>query len=273
MRPCVRLLIPLLAVLTAGAPAAVRSQSGNAMRGLALLTNFRDSLPAHSGNGLRCVSCHLENGTRARAMPWTGTLSRYPRYRSRPGYEETIERRINECIARSLAGKMLREDSRDMRDMVAYIATLDRTPRAAAVDSVTIRGRVAAGRTDYARSCARCHGERGQGMPGLAPAVWGAASYSIGAGMARQHTLATFLRHNMPLDGADTLSAQRAADIAAFVLSKARQDHPGKERDWPRGDPPPDVAYATSAARRAGKPMPPLRPLLPRRVLPDSLPR
>lgn len=274
MRQLLRALFVLVPVLIAGSAALAGAQAGNAVRGLALLTNFRDSLPAASGNGLRCVSCHLENGTRGRAMPWTGTLARYPRYRSRPGYEETIERRINECIARSLAGRMLHEDSRDMRDMVAYIATLNDAPRHDGVDTVKLSGDVARGRRGYARTCARCHGADGQGMPALnAPAVWGASSFSIGAGMARQNTLATFLRHNMPFDGADTLSAQRAADIAAYVLTKARQDHPGKERDWPRGDPPPDVAYTTTAARLAGKPLPPARPLLRRRVSPDSLSR
>jgi thiosulfate dehydrogenase len=105
----------------------------------------------------------------------------------------------------------------------------------------------------------------------VAPAVWGSESYAIGAGMARQYTLATFVRHNMPFDHADTLTAQEAADIAAYVLTQPRQDHPGKERDWPKGDPPVDVAYATAAAAAAGKPSPSERPLLPRRVSPDSL--
>jgi thiosulfate dehydrogenase len=265
-----RRVFSLLMLLSA--PVAARAQSGDAARGLALLTNFRDSLPANSGNGLRCVSCHLDNGTRGRAMPWTGTAARYPRYRSRPGYEETLERRINECIARSLAGRMVHENSRDMRDMVAYITTLNASPRRDVVDTVKLAGSVPRGRSGYARTCARCHGPEGQGIRALnAPAVWGAGSYSIGAGMARQYTLATFLKHNMPYDGSDTLSSQGAADIAAYVLTRARQDHPGKERDWPRGDPPADVAYATTAARRAGKPMPPARALLRRRVSPDSL--
>jgi thiosulfate dehydrogenase len=253
-------------------PLTAHSQPGDPVRGLALLSAFRDSLPANSGNELRCVSCHLENGTRGRAMPWTGTSARYPRYRSRPGYDETLARRVNECIARSLAGKMLREDSREMRDMITYIETLNTLPRHDRVDTVKLAGNTVRGRRGYAQSCARCHGAEGQGMPALAaPAVWGAGSYSVGAGMARQYTLATFLRHNMPYDGADTLTAQRAADIAAYILTRARQDHPGKERDWPRGDPPADVAYRTTAASRAGKPQPPVRPLLRRRVSPDSL--
>ncbi len=267
LRTVVLLLVtPFVVGCSERAPAAT---SGNAERGLALVTEFRDSLPAHSGNALRCVSCHLDNGTRPTAMSWLGTAARYPRYRARPGYEETLARRVNECIARSLAGRMLPEDGQEMRDMLAYLETLRAMPRPAAVDSVKLVGDVARGDLGYAKSCARCHGTSGAGMP-VAPAVWGSDSYAIGAGMARQFTLATFVRHNMPFDHADTLTAQEAADIAAFVLTQPRQDHPGKERDWPKGDPPVDVAYTTSAAAAAGKPLPPARPLLPRRVSPDS---
>ncbi|QJR35044.1 c-type cytochrome [Gemmatimonas groenlandica] len=263
------LLTPLLIGCAEHAPAPT---AGNAERGLALVTAFRDSLPEHSGNALRCVSCHLDNGTRPTAMSWQGTAARYPRYRARPGYEETLARRVNECIARSLAGRMLPEDGQDMRDMLAYLETMRSSPRPAPVDSVKLVGVAARGDIGYAGQCARCHGAGGAGVPAMAaPAVWGSESYAIGAGMARQYTLATFIRHNMPFDHADTLTAQEAADIAAFVLTRPRQDHPGKERDWPKGDPPVDVAYATTAAAAAGKPMPPDRPLLARRVSPDSL--
>lgn len=256
----------------AAAQATVQPAVGDPVRGLALMTNFRDSLPRFSGNRLRCVSCHLDNGTRPTAMSWQGSAARYPRYRARPGYEETLARRVNECIARSLAGKMLHEDGRDMRDMLAYLETLRSMPRPGAVDSVKLAGNPLRGGREFARSCARCHGAKGQGTT-IAPAAWGTASYSIGAGMARQYTLATFVRHNMPFDHAVTLTDQQAADVAAFVILQPRQDHPGKERDWPNADPPSDVAYATTAARAAGKPLPPARPLLRRRVSPDSLSR
>lgn len=242
---------------------------GNAQRGLALLNNFRDSLPTHSGNALRCTSCHLDNGTRG--LPWLGSATKYPQYRARPGYSENMERRINECIARSLAGKMIPEAGRDMQDMVAYMESLRNQPRPPDNPQVKLVGQVASGRDGYAGQCTRCHGANGEGVKGLAPAVWGPESYSVGAGMARQFTLATFVRHAMPYDRATVLSDQQSADIAAFVLTQARQDHPGKERDWPNGDPPADVAYATDSASRAGKPMPPARQLLPRRVSQDSL--
>lgn len=265
------LLFLLMALPAASQTSQPRAApQGDPVRGLALLTNFRDSLPRHSGNGLRCVSCHLENGTRASAMPWLGSVTRYPRFRARPGYEETMERRVNECIARSLAGRMLHEDSREMRDMVAYLETLRDRPRPSGVDTVRLAGNVARGRRTYAGTCARCHGPNGQGLP-TGPALWGTGSFSIGAGMARQSLFATFVRHNMPFDHAVTLTDQQAADVAAFVLVQPRQDHPGKERDWPKGDAPADIAYATTGTRAAGRTVPPARPLLRRRVAPDSL--
>lgn len=248
--------------------AKTEAKGGDAVRGKALLTAFRDSLPKNSGNALRCTSCHLDDGTRAIAMPWLGTAPRYPRYRSRRGSEETLAQRVNECVTRSLAGRMLPEEGRDMRDMLAYLDSLGKAPRPTGPDTVKLVGNVPSGKRVYASTCVRCHGPAGAG--GLAPAVWGAKSYSIGAGLARQTVLATFVRWNMPYDHKDTLSDQQSADVAAYVLSRPRQDHPGKARDWPKGDPPNDVAYATDGARAAGKPLPKKRPVLPRRVQPTA---
>jgi len=236
----------------------------DAARGLALLQHFNDSLPRNGGNALRCASCHLDDGRRDSAMPWIGVTTRYPKYRARKGAVESIEQRVNECITRSLAGRALAEDGREMQDMVAYMQTLQVTRAIARPDSVRLDGDPRQGAGAYAVTCARCHGPKALGA--LAPAVVGPQSYSIGAGMARQRVLATFLRWNMPHDMPGTLAVQDAADIAAWVLRQPRPDHPGKERDWPNGDAPVDVAYATDAARARGVPLPPPRPLLRRRV-------
>jgi thiosulfate dehydrogenase len=250
-----------------GATTQTVTVDGDSARGLALMSAFRDSLPQNSGNTLRCASCHLEAGLRAEAMPWIGSAATYPRFRSRSGEIETLAMRVNDCIARSLAGKMIPEDSRDMRDMLAYLQSIGKTKRPEGVDTITLVGYGDLGEEQYASTCARCHGAAGEGTV-IAPAVWGADSYSIGAGMARQKMFATFIRHNMPFDKPGTLSAQEAANIAAYVLSKPRQDYPGKEKDWPKGDAPRDVAYATDGARAAGKPLPPERPVLARRISP-----
>jgi thiosulfate dehydrogenase len=105
----------------------------------------------------------------------------------------------------------------------------------------------------YAAECARCHGAAGEGTI-IAPPVWGDSSYNIGAGMARIRTMAAFLRRNMPYDRPGSLTDQQAYDLAAYVNGQPRPDYPGKELDWPFGDPPPDVAYPTNAARDRSSP-------------------
>lgn len=240
----------------------------NAVRGLAVLQHFNDSLPRNRGNALRCTSCHLDDGRRGAAMSWIGVTSRYPKYRSRRGSIETIEQRVNECVGRSLAGRMLPVDGDAMRDIVAYFDSLKVEPLPSRPDTVRLIGDTVRGARAYLATCARCHAANGAGA--IAPAVFGVRSYSVGAGMSRQNTLATFLRWNMPYDKPGTLAAQDAADIAAYVLRRPRQDHPGKERDWPNGDAPADVAYATDGARAKGVALPQPRPLLRRRVAPAA---
>lgn len=252
---------------TARADSTSRVVTGNAVRGLALLNAFRDSLPDHSGNGLRCTSCHLLNGTSPTALPWLGSAARYPRMRGRSAVMEDLAYRINDCITRSLAGQELPSESIDMRDMLAYMETLRSAERPSEQDTVKLAGHATAGANVYALECARCHGAHGEGTL-LATALWGAESYSIGAGMSRQWTIATFVKNNMPVDKAGSLSAQQAADVAAYVLAQPRQDYPNKELDWPKGNPPSDAAYPTDAARALGKPMPPEPHVLPRRVPP-----
>jgi thiosulfate dehydrogenase len=224
-------------------------------RGRALLTHTRDSLPRHVGNALVCTNCHQQNGTLADGMPWVGVYARFPQYRSRAGVTNVIEDRVNDCFKRSLNGTPLAPDSRDMRDIVAYMAFLSTgypvgaetegqgLPRLAPLVGDTVRGT-----TIYTMRCARCHGVEGEGTV-LAPPVWGSRSYNIGAGMARVRTAATFIKHWMPQDSAGVLSAQESFDVAAYIDSRPRPDFKGKERDWPHGDPPPDVAYETDAAR------------------------
>ena len=238
----------------------------DAKRGLALLQHFRDSLPRNGGNALRCTSCHLEDGRRGQAMSWIGVTARFPIYRRRRGSVESIEQRVNECVARSLAGRMLNTDGDAMHDIVAYLDSLGREPVPARPDTVLLVGDTVRGKSAFAATCARCHGANGGGA--LAPAVYGTRSYSIGAGLARQNVLATFLRWNMPQDQPGTLDAQTSADIAAFVLRQPRPDHPGKEHDWPNGDPPVDVGYITDGAKAKGIALPPARPVLRRRVAP-----
>jgi thiosulfate dehydrogenase len=225
-------------------------------RGRAIMLATGDSLPGHVGNRLACGNCHLDAGTRASSGSWVGAFATFPQYNARAGRVIRIEDRVNECLRRSLNGVPLAEDGRDMTDVVAYLAFLSSgVPHGS--DPAWLGYRrlrpcvpdTGAGARLFATACVRCHGPAGEGT-NVAPPLWGPQSYAIGAGMARIHTAAAFIRWNMPFDQAGTLSDQQAYDVAAFVLSHSRPDTPGKERDWPNGDPPPDAAYPTLAGRR-----------------------
>ncbi len=225
-------------------------------RGLALLSNTRDSLPANVGNALRCVSCHLEAGRRANALPWVGVLARFPQYRTRNALVNQIEDRVNDCLERSLAGRPLPRDSEQMRAIVAYFEFLSRgVPYGRKIvgqGAPAIRAEVANaanGETVYAASCVRCHGASGEGTE-LAPPLWGAQSYNNGAGMGRASTAAAFIHANMPLDGPN-LSAQQALDVATYINAQPRPVFARASADWPFGGAPVDVPYAT-AGRSVG---------------------
>lgn len=223
-------------------------------RGLALVTQTRDSLRAYVGGNLNCVSCHLDEGRRGNAAPLAGAFARYPKFMDRSGAVVTIEDRVNYCFTRSLAGSKLPSDSREMQDIVAYLAYISKgVPNGEHIRSEglakmpDLSGDSTRGRKLFTDNCARCHGGDGAGMAPAFPALWGPKSFSVGASMARQERAASFIRHNMPFDRPGTLTDQQAFDIAAYVTSMPRPDSPGKETDWPTGGAPRDVPYDTKS--------------------------
>lgn len=224
-------------------------------RGRALLAATSDSLPGHVAAQLRCTSCHLDEGTRVNAAPLVGVYARFPQFRDRSASVATIQDRVNDCFERSMNGRALAHDSRDMRDIVAWLAFLSRgapvqrdtsprgIPLLAAMPADEERG----SRT-FTMRCAACHGMDGQGTP-AGPPLWGPKSFNVGASMARLRTAASFIKYNMPNDRPGTLSEQEAFDLAAYVNSHARPDLAGKENDWPNGDAPEDVPYSTAGRK------------------------
>jgi len=225
-------------------------------RGRALLAATPDSLPHNVGGELRCTSCHLDDGTRVNAAPLVGVYARFPQFRDRSNSVAIIEDRVNDCFQRSMNGRALPYDSREMRDIVAWLAFLSRgapvhrdtTPRGIRL-LPAMTPDTAAGRTEFATTCAACHGMDGQGTP-AGPPLWGPKSFNIAASMARLRTAASFIKHNMPNDRPGILTAQQAFDLAAYVNSHSRPDLVGKENDWPKGDAPSDVPYQTSGRTR-----------------------
>lgn len=224
-------------------------------RGRALLRNTRDSLPRHVRASLTCTNCHMADGTQKDAMPLIGSYARFPQYRARSARLDRIENRINDCFERSMNGRALDWDGRDMRDMVAYLAFLSTgfpvglemegqgVPALAPLPGDTIGGKAV-----FAASCAICHGPDGRGTV-AGPPLWGPESYNIGAGMARINTAARFIHHLMPRDRPGSLTPQQSFDVATYVNTRPRPDFARKVNDWPKGGAPPDVAYETLEAR------------------------
>lgn len=224
-------------------------------RGKAILTATRDSMPENAASKLNCSSCHLDAGMRKNGLLLAGVYSRYPQYRTRTGGVVTLETRINDCFERSLNGRALDRTSSAMTDLVAYMWFISRgVPVGGKIDGQGTKplavkaGDSLRGQATYATNCVTCHGSDGGGTMS-APPLWGAHSFNIGAGMARQQTAASFIRYNMPFDRPGVLSDQQAADIAAYLDTRSRPDFRGKENDWPNGDAPPDVPYKVGSAK------------------------
>ena len=222
-------------------------------RGLALIRFTPESLPQYVKSNMRCVSCHENDGTKATAAPLTGSHARFPKYLSRSGTVVTLADRVNFCMTRSLAGTALPLDSREMEDILAYLAFISHDVpvgrHLSAADGLlsmkdTLVGDTLRGHTLFTATCAICHQADGAGHSPI-PALWGPGSITIEASMARHERAASFIFHNMPQTAPGSLTEQQAFDLAAYIDSHPRPDAPMKENDWPHGGAPRDVPYAT----------------------------
>ncbi|MFC5474924.1 c-type cytochrome [Paraherbaspirillum soli] len=228
---------------------------GEAIRaGQRLLTDTHKLLPQNVGNGLNCTSCHLNGGKTQNAAPWVGIWGVFPEYRSRSGKVITLQERVNDCFQRSMNGKPLAFDSREMNAILSYMQWLSST----VPTNVSVKGRgfgaidqklkpdAKHGAQVYAEKCASCHAADGGGLKNPAggyvfPPLWGADTFNVGAGMARTYTAAAFVKHNMPLGQGGSLSDQQALDIAEFFTHQPRPAYAGQAGDWPNGDRPKDA--------------------------------
>ena len=249
-------------------------------RGLALVTHTADSLPAYAPGRINCTNCHLNGGRNPDAAPIAGSQARFPKYMERTGAVIGLADRVNYCFTRSLAGNKLPVESREMQDILAYLAWLStgvpvgegkKLPGAGGIAELpdALTGDKARGATVFAAKCASCHGPDGAGNPAMppgVPALWGPRSFSVGASMARQGKAASFIWHNMPFGVGKSLTPREAFDVAAYVTSQPRPDSPGKEKDWPAGGTPKDVPYSTKGHEAY---LPP--PVLPRQHAEQSI--
>jgi thiosulfate dehydrogenase len=212
-----------------------------------------DSLPRYAFGNIQCSSCHIDAGRTRGAAGLLGVAARFPKYMDRTGAVISLQDRVNYCFTRSLAGRRIPTDSREMTDIVAYLSFISTgVPTGAHVlgegmpKMPQLTGDSARGAQIFSTTCIACHGPEGKGMPPAIPALWGKSSFSIGASMAREERAASFIRHFMPQNKRGSLTDQQAFDVAAFVDSHARPDSPAKGSDWPNGGAPADVPYNTA---------------------------
>src|SRR6218665_1139638 len=66
-------------------------------------------------NGMNCQNCHLQAGTQPWGNNYFAVYSTYPRFRARSGTKESIVKRVNDCLERSLNGKALDSTSYEMQ--------------------------------------------------------------------------------------------------------------------------------------------------------------
>jgi thiosulfate dehydrogenase len=219
-----------------------------------------------AGNNLACQNCHLRAGTQAYAMPMTGVWGQFPQYRAREGMVDTLEERINGCMQRSMNGRALSLESREMRAFSSYMRWLSTgvPDGAKLLGAGTLQIKEPARAADprrgakiYAQVCAACHGANGLGQraqKGLGyqfPPLWGPDSYNNGAGMSRLLTLAAYAQHNMPLGttfDVPVLTDEQAYDVAGYIVSQDRPKKANLDEDFPiRLQKPIDTPYGPYA--------------------------
>jgi thiosulfate dehydrogenase len=220
----------------------------------------------HMNSRLACASCHIGAGVEPGNLSLATAFPKYPRFSARSGGNETIQDRINGCMMRSMNGRALAEDSREMISMVAYLRFL------ADQDAGTGSARKKAheppafqtpkraadlnnGEQVFGKRCAACHGKDGAGLAAakdlvhgfVFPPLWGPNGFNDGAGMHRVLTAAKFVKARMPLGNAD-LDDDQAFDVAAYFNSRPRPHMEGLERDYPdRTKKPIDTGYGPYA--------------------------
>lgn len=232
--------------------------------GKRLLNETARLLPDHVGDKLNCNSCHLGEGKVNYSAPYINTINDYPTFKPRAGKVIDIVQRINGCFQRSMNGKPLAPESREMQAMIAYMDWLrngvpkgDRVKvvNAGPIDMSLVPDPVR-GEQIYARECATCHGANGEGMKDQAgnfifPPLWGDESFNIGAGMARTYKAAAFVKYSMPmsinqkhpLGQGGVLSDQDAVDVSEFFTHQPRPGFAKTAGDWPNQPKPKDARY------------------------------
>ncbi len=202
-------------------------------------------------NGMNCQNCHLDAGTKPFGNNYGAVFSMYPKFRDRSGAMESIFKRVNDCLQRSLNGKALDTNSKEMQAILAYMKWVGgnvlkgEKPIGSGIVDLPFLNRAAdpvKGNAIYINKCQTCHGADGRGKKSIDeisftyPPLWGNQSYNTGAGLFRITRFAGYVKNNMPFGVVSyhnpQLTNEEAWDVAAFVNSQPR---PAGDigKDWP----------------------------------------
>ncbi|PAF43473.1 cytochrome C oxidase Cbb3 [Helicobacter sp. 11S03491-1] len=209
----------------------------------------KDPKMRYAGNNLSCSSCHAAGGTKKYQSAFVGIWGRFPLYRARSDGIDTLEDRINGCMQRSLNGKALPVDSKEMKAIVTYMQWLSQgflvgaKTKGQGLIKMPLLDRAAdpkKGKIVFEEKCVACHQADGQGLKNpdtngayyLFPPLWGKDSFNTGAGMHRELKAAAYIKANMPQGNPD-LTDEQAYDVAAYINSQPRPVKAGGEKDFP----------------------------------------
>lgn len=211
-------------------------------RGYDLFMNTQQLRGKNVFNNMNCSSCHMGEGRQPFAGPVWPAVVTLPDYRGKNDHVNNLEERIAGCFTYSMNGQPPAYGSDDMLALTAYHQWLAKgVPMYA--DGKTMYGRgyprlpdpampmdYRRGEQVYQEKCAICHADNGGGLVQndtvVFPALWGDDSYNWGAGIVRHFTLASFVKHNMPLGQPNSLTDQQAWDVAYYIDSQERPQEP-----------------------------------------------
>jgi thiosulfate dehydrogenase len=212
-----------------------------------------DESSRYAGNNLSCGNCHLNAGRKIGSGSFIGVANRFPQFRGRENKMGTLEDRIDGCMQRSMNGRVLPRESKEMKAMVRYMEWLSEdVPEDmeklyqgyTALNLPEERADTLKGRLLYEEKCQLCHMENGVGQkkPGeiftgyTYPPLGGSDTFNDGAGMNRVITAAEFLKSNMPFGAtydAPQLTDEEAYHLAAYINTFDRPEKANKEQDFP----------------------------------------
>lgn len=204
-------------------------------QGYQIMLNTPANIENYSGAAMSCTNCHFAGGNttggKNNGISLVGVSAVYPRYNPAVGDVETLPERINNCFERSLNGKAIPVDSKEMKALLTYFQWISRDIRIynhvswlglPILESTHIPN-AENGKIVFETYCAMCHGKDGNGESNNnIPPLWGPRSFNAYAGMNNQRILSSFIYYNMPYDDAG-LTQEQAIDAAAFIAKQPRE--------------------------------------------------